>query len=264
LSLDAGVIKVKKGRAVSRPQPIVTGYHEDFPAVWSPNGKWIAFHSHRSITPVSDYFGPGSTDDIYLRKADDRNAREIRLTDFGQETGSPFWSPDGSQLIFQSEDKHGPRGVNKIWVLTLDPESGRVLRTAQLPLPANILNTKYAAWSPDGRQIAIEDDRGGDDRALWIVDANGHNESKVLDYKGTTFGGVDWMRDGRTLVFSALADGRLQILTVPRAGGVARHLSNDPGNLLHPRVSPDGRWIACSRLIQSHQIWRAPLQELIM
>jgi len=28
---------------------------------------------------------------------------------------------------------------------------------------------------------------------------------------------------------------------------------------MHPRLSPDGRWIACTRIIQSKQIWRRPL-----
>jgi tricorn protease-like protein len=36
-------------------------------------------------------------------------------------------------------------------------------------------------------------------------------------------------------------------------------LTSDSANLLHPRVSPDGKWIACTRILQSKQILRRKL-----
>lgn len=260
LDLDDAVVSIDgQGNRASQPTVIVSGYGEDFPPAWSPDGKWIAFHSHRSHKPVPVYADPASTDDIYLRRADDVHAPEMRLTDFGWETGPAFWSPDGTRLLFSSWERGGQPGIDKLWVLSMSPETGRVLAAEKLPLPAEIHSASWAAWSPEGDEIAIEDNRGGEDRALWHVHADGSHAEKVVNYKGTTYDGLDWLADGQTIVYSALADGRLQLFAVPKIGGVPRQLTRDSANLLHPRVSPDGNWIACTRLTQSKQIWRRPL-----
>jgi Tol biopolymer transport system component len=49
------------------------------------------------------------------------------------------------------------------------------------------------------------------------------------------------------------------LFSISRAGGTPVQLTHDAGNLMHPRVSPDGKWIACTRIVQSKQIWRRPL-----
>lgn len=260
LNLDAGYVLVDPdANRTSARFTIVAGYHEDFPAAWSPDGKWIAFHSHRSKVPVPDYFSAESTDDVYLRLADDPHAPEIRLTDFGWETGPAFWSPDGRKLLFGSWVRGGTAGIDKLWVLSIQPITGQVLDTTQLPLPAEIRSASWSAWSPDGKEIAIEDNRGGEDRALWIVHADGTHAEKLADYEGTTYGGLDWTPDGKNIIYSGLAGDKLQLFSIPRAGGSAVQLTHDAGNLMHPRVSPDGRWIACTRIVQSKQIWRRPL-----
>src|ERR1700746_3445494 len=162
LDLDAGYALVDAdANRISARFTIVSGYHEDFPAAWSPDGKWIAFHSHRSKIPVPDYQSAESTDDIYLRLADDPQAPEIRLTDFGWETGPAFWSPDGRKLLFNSWVRGGTPGIDKLWVLGIQPVTGEVLGTTPLPLPAEIRSASWAAWSPDGKEIALEDKREG-------------------------------------------------------------------------------------------------------
>jgi Tol biopolymer transport system component len=260
LDFDDAVVSIDaQGNRASDPAVIVSGYGEDFSPAWSPDGKWIAFHSHRSAVPTPQFGDPNSTDDIYLRRADDVHASEIRLTDFGWETGPAYWSPDGKKLLFTSWDRNGQPGIDKLWVLTLDLDTGNVLNGTMLPLAPQIRSASWAAWSPDGTQIAIEDNLGGQNRALWVVRADGSQPQKLLDYKGTTYDGLDWMPDGASIVYSALADGRAQLFAIPKIGGVSRQLSQDPGNLLHPKVSPDGKWIACTRIVQSKQIWRRKL-----
>ena len=259
LNLDDAVVSVdENANLTSEPTVIVSGYHEDFPPAWSPDGKWIAFHSHRSPTPVPEYSSPGSTDDIYLRRADDVHAPEIRLTDFGWETGPADWSPDGKKLLFHSCQRGGKIGIEKLFVITVDTNSGSVLKTEMLSLAEEIRNPVWSAWSPDGQEIAIEDDRGGNQRILWVMGADGSHPERLLDYVGTTHDGLDWTRDGKAIIFAGLVGDRLQIFSV-RSGGKPFQLTHDQGNLMHPRVSPDGRWIACTRMIQSKQIWRHPL-----
>ena len=264
LDLDDAVVSVDaEGKRTSEPSVIVSGYHEDFPPAWSPNGRWIAFHSHRSAKPVPEYSSLGSSDDIYLRRADDVHAPEIRLTDFGWETGPAYWSPDGKKLLFSSWDHAGQRGIDKLWILTIDTEMGQTLHVERLPLPDEIHSAQAGAWSPDGKEIAIEDNREGQKRILWVVPAVGSGDSprkeKLLDYEGTTYGGLDWTPDGKTIVYSGLSYDGMQLFAIPREGGTPRQLTHDSGTMLHPRVSPDGKWIACTRIVQSKQIWRRPL-----
>lgn len=258
LTMDAGVIGVDRDAHTTSPHKvIVAGYHEDFPAAFSPDGHWIAYHSHRSPTPVPFYLSAGHTDDIYLRLADDTSAPEIRLTDFGWEAGPPYWSPDGRKLIFSSWVQGGEPGIDKVWILTLDPATGKVLDTQRLPLPAALRSAHWTAWSPDGKQIAIEDDQGSDKRCLWILNADGSDPHKILDYRGTTYGGLDWTPDGKNIIYSGLSGEFMQIFSVPATGGTPKLLTHDAATLIHPRVSPDGRWIACSRMIKTEQIVRA-------
>jgi dipeptidyl aminopeptidase/acylaminoacyl peptidase len=260
LNLDDAVVTVdKNARRTSDPSIIVSGYHEDFPPAWSPDGKWIAFHSHRSPKAVPEYSSTGSTDDVYLRRANDVHAPEIRLTDFGWETGPAYWSPDGQKLLFHSWQRGGQPGIEKLFVLTVDTETGAALKVNMLQLGPEIRSPVWSAWSPDGQEMAIEDDRGTGKRTLWVVGADGSHPQKLLDYEGTSHGGLDWTHDGKAIIFAALAGDRLQLFSVLRSGGAPQLLTHDSGNLMHPRLSPDGRWIACTRIIQSKQIWRRPL-----
>jgi Tol biopolymer transport system component len=262
LNLDDAVVSVdENANRRSEPTVIVSGYHEDFPPAWSPDGKLIAYHSHRSAKPVPDYSSPGSTDDVYLRRADDIHAPEIRLTDFGWETGPAYWSPDGKKLLFNSCQRGGKRGIEKLFVITVDTQSGSALKTDTLTLAQEIRSPLWGAWSPDGQEIAIEDDRSGNQRTLWVVRADGSHPEHLLDYIGTTYDGLDWTHDGKAIVFAGLAGDRLQLFSEQRSGGKPIQLTHDSGNLIHPRVSPNGRWIACTRMIQSKQIWRRPLEE---
>jgi Tol biopolymer transport system component len=257
LNLDAGVVGVdSQARPTSKMKPIVTGYHEDFTPAWSPDGKWIAYHSHRSRTPVSSFSAAGSTDDLYLRRVSDGASKEIRLTDFGWEDGVADWSPDSRQLVFDSWERGGPQGISKPWIVTINPSNGKPVRVERLPLPDPIKNATGESWSPKGDEIAFEERTEGNGRILWVVSTDGKRAEKLAEYTSSTYGNLDWTPDGKTIVYGALAGERLQIFAVPCSGGLPWQLTNDPANLMHPQVSPDGRWIACTRISQSKEIRR--------
>jgi Tol biopolymer transport system component len=260
LNLDAGVVAVdSEARPVSPMEPIITGYHEDFTPAWSPDGKWLAFHSHRSPTPISSYEGEGSTDDLYLRRTSGGPDEEIRLTDFGWEDGVADWSPDGRHLIFDSWERGGQPGVSKPWIVTIDPATGKAVSVERLPLPDPIKNGLWHSWSPGGDEIAFEELVQGNSRILWVVSTDGKRAEKLAEYTSSTYGGLDWTPDGKTIVYGASAGERMQLFAVPSSGGVPRRLTSDAANLMHPQVSPDGRWIACTRMSQSKEIRRRKL-----
>jgi Tol biopolymer transport system component len=257
---DGGIVEVDSaGAPVGRPQAFITWYGEDFPPVWSPDGRWIAYHSHRSPTQAIPH--QGSSDDIWLRRLGAPAAEDIRLTDFGVEAGSPDWSPDGTRLIFTSWEQDGEPAGSFPWMVTIEPSTGRPLRHGRLPLHAGIRGAEQAAWSPNGEEIAIEEKVGGDRQRLWVISTDGRSARKVVDYRMTTYGGVDWTPDGETLVYSAVDGKRMQLYSVPAKGGAPRKLTTDEENLLHPQVSPEGKLIAATRLLQRKELWRARLPE---
>jgi Tol biopolymer transport system component len=257
MNLDAFVVDIGADGAVqSPPRPLVTGYHEDFPPVWSADGRWMAYHSHRSHTPLAFYNAPGATDDIYIRRADDPNANEIRLTDFGWEVGMPTWSPDGRRLLLKSWERDAP-GVGVPWLVTIDPETGRTERVEKWRVPAQIVNVHGLAWSPTGEWVALDVETSSDrGRELWLVTPDGARSQRLTTFQSTTHGGLAWTPDGRAVIFPALVDRRMQLFSIPLNGGKARQLTRERDNLLHPRVSPDGRWIAGTRMRVTKSIMR--------
>jgi WD40 repeat protein len=259
LNWDGGMIEVDSaGVATSSPQPVISGNHEDFQPVWSPNGKWIAYHSHRSPTPVPLYAWPGATDDIWVRRVG--STEEIRLTTYGWEVGSPEWSPDGRQLLFSGwlrPDKGEGRGTYAA-IVTIDPSSGRAVSHRKIPL-GPIPSAEMATWSPSGREIAIEAITKPGVHSIWIVRPDGGGARKLVEYPGQTYGGLDWLPDGSALVYSALVGGHPQLFVVPSGGGTPRQLTRENASMLHPQISPDGRHIAATRIVQSKEIRRMPL-----
>jgi Tol biopolymer transport system component len=260
LNLDGGVIDVDDNlHPTSTMRPIVTGYHEDFTPAWSPDGQWIAYHSHRSPTPVPSYDGEGSTDDIYMRRYSPLSSEEIRLTDFGWEAGSADWSPDGRKIVFSSWEKGKAPQSSKPWTVTIDKDTGKPLNATRLPLPEPIHTTEELAWSPQGNEIAAIEATGEATRTIWIIDGEGSKSDKLVEYRSLAYGGLDWTPNGETIIYSGLSRDQMQLYAISRLGGPHRQVTHDPSNLLHPQVSPDGNWIACTRVEATKELWRLKL-----
>jgi Tol biopolymer transport system component len=252
LNWDGGSIDSDAQASGAAITPVLTNFHEDFEPNWSADGKWIAYHSHRSERPVISYSAPGSTDDIWLKRTD--SDEQIRITWDKWEVGSPDWSHDATRLVYTGWDRQPP-GKTYASIVTLEPATGRVLSDVEVPL-GEIPSAENAFWSPTSDEIVIESVRAPGRRELWIVRPDGTGARKIIDYVLHTYGGVSWTPDGRTLIYPSIVDGRMQLFKVPASGGTAVQLTHDSAHLLHPRVSPDGQWLAATRLLNTKQIRR--------
>ncbi len=64
IAQEIGVIDVTQPTPAGKPLEVIAqSDSEDQAMTWSPNGKWIAFHTHREMS-----------DDVWLRPADGKQA----------------------------------------------------------------------------------------------------------------------------------------------------------------------------------------------
>ena len=102
IAQDIGVIDVSKATPADAPSSVIAkSDSEDQAMAWSPNGKWIAFHSHREMS-----------DDVWLRPVDgDQPDKRITFLGRGAEVGWPRWSPDGKLVLLDGARKSDGNSV---------------------------------------------------------------------------------------------------------------------------------------------------------
>ncbi len=148
---------------------------------WSPNGTRIVFESYRD-----------GQAEIYVMNADGSN--QTRLTNHSGFDGFPTWSPDGSKIAFTSRRN----GVYRIYVMNVDGSNQSQLSDQPYSF--------HPAWSPDGTRIAFDADADNDGwQEMWLMNADGSNESLLYDPDGTNDAWVrSWSPDGHYISYTEI------------------------------------------------------------
>ena len=183
---------------------------------WAPDGRRIAFHVDSSGTGCYE---------VWLMGADGSNAHA--LTQEGPCNWAPDWSPDGTKLAFGSTrdgnfdiyvmnpDGSGQTRIanntaindafpvfspdgTKIaftsWDSTLSATSAEVVvmkadGSGRTPLTNDTVDDSYAAWSPDGRQLAFQSGRDGN-LEIYVMNADGTNPVRLTNDPADDVGAV--------------------------------------------------------------------------
>lgn len=179
------------------------------------------------------------------------------ITDALGDCRQPTWSPDGTQIAFQSYRD----GYFHIWKVNRD---GSGLR----PLTSGIYHDREPYWSPDGASIAFSSDRSGNydiwkivlksDSLVQLTDHPGSDYSPVFSTDGKSIAYVSerataagiymgdsegkhllfvhskeklaspvWHPDGQHIIFNSFAAGISQLEMVKTGGGDWQTLSRD-------------------------------------
>jgi TolB protein len=110
----------------------------------------------------------------------------------GDDLCCPAWSPDGSRLALARD--------GDIIVVTTGGRGVRLLTGAG--------GNARPSWSPDGRWIVFDSDRGGQED-IYVVASRGGPVKRLTRGDGPNWG-PDWSPDGKLIAFSR---GDLQPMT---------------------------------------------------
>lgn len=208
---------------------------------WSPDGKVLAFTSHRAKDP----------NDIWFISVAQPGGEAHHIDGV---TGAPIWSRDGKWIAFEKSpssrseeaDAANPRQPHEGWIAadakshTLDAKrfDGRVITSLH--------------YKRDGTLDFLPDPSIHQKTQVFVVPADG-GQARQVTHTAFDVSSLVWSADGATIFFTGDEhqddnvigrDQSAAIFAIARDGGEPRKLTTTAGNHAQPAVSPDGSRLA--------------------
>ena len=238
IAQEAGIVAADGPSPATEPQAIVQDSpSEDQGLTWSPNGRWIAFHSHQQ-----------GSDDVWIRPADQATPlRRLSHLGRGAEVGWPRWSPDGRWIVFQG-DSLGDRREAALWLIGIDQESGEITTPFQrIQVDGMAEEVIHAEWLGSSDALVFTTFQAPGTHTFHRVSRSGGRPERLYQYESTQrYDGFGVSPNGRWLVYAAPdVEAVLQLVRIDVDGAnPPRQLTADSLEKTQPSVSPDGQRIA--------------------
>jgi Tol biopolymer transport system component len=182
----------------------------------------------------------------------ERHLKNVRQLTFGGQNAEAYFDWTGTRLVFQST--RPPFACDQIFTMNADGSDVRLVSTGKG-------RTTCAFFFPDGRRLIYASTHlGGDacppvpDRSagyvwpiyptyeIFAADADGGNLARLTTHAGYDAEGAV-APDGRSIVFTSLRDGDLDVYVMNADGTNVRRLTDGLGYDGGPFYSWDGRFI---------------------
>ena len=162
---------------------------------------------------------------IWIVPADGGQAKI--LSDNLLPAGRPRWSPDGGQILYQTQSA----GKSKIWAIDLDGAKSSKISGA-------MYFDQHPEWHPDGERIVFSSARGTSGFDIWETDLPTGLSWRISNDPGDETEPV-WSADGRHLAYIRRYDNHWS-LVLRRHGQPANEIVVSAEPLSAPSWRPDG------------------------
>ena len=124
--------------------------------------------------------------------AQQRRPLDVRTFLALEKPAEPALSPDGRWVVYTvvTTDANANRRRQDLWLQPFDSAAGR-------KISVDSIGGRSAKWSPDGRQIAYVNSRGGTPQ-IWLYDIATRRHTKLTSLSAGA-DGVLWSPTGRML-----------------------------------------------------------------
>jgi dipeptidyl aminopeptidase/acylaminoacyl peptidase len=190
---------------------------------WSPSGQSIALLFTEDATRASGPLAAETPDSGDI----DENLHEQRLAIVDLRTGqlrqiSPpdlyvyefDWAPDSKHLVISAAHGNGDNNWYVAGLFSIDAASSAMVPVLETPG----MQIGAPRWSPDGLTIAFIGGLMSDEPIvagdIYSVPARGGNQVNLTPGMKMSASWIAWLPDSKSIMFSAIADGRTAIAKV--------------------------------------------------
>ena len=198
------------------------------------NGSGIGYLSAPAVSPDGTQIIVGYGKGVKLFGADGSPGAYVAVP--GTQAWVNDWSVTGHVLLTVFGSRTDIMFDEELYSLDMATKQFRRLTN-------DAARNLFAAWSPDGSQIAYMSDY-----TLWIMNADGSNKRQIFAGEARD---LDWSPDGKQIVFESLevpqssSDYEFWVINVDGTG--RRRITNTPDRHINEPVwSPDGHSVAFS------------------
>ncbi len=201
-------------------------------SVYSPDGKSIYFVSFGRL---SLNFGLSK---IQISARDEPLGEPVQIASAGTARLKRLSiSADGKKISYGSLTLQ-----SNLWMIPLSARTNEATGPAFALTRDTSYRNSHPVISSDGRKIAYYVVRVGSSADIWMMDADGKNQTQLTTDPADDFR-PSWFPDGEQVAFISSRQGKDQIWVINIKSGRERLLFNPDQDITFPRISPDGKQI---------------------